>query len=129
MITTFRRYQYAALLGLFAFIPFVTQAAGPAFCRPGIRNLLCRSLDIVSLATGILAALALLVFFWGLVKYIAKADDEKAKEAGKNTMVWGVIGLFVMFSVFGIVKFLQDSFDINAGNNGAPDIPEVIFTP
>ncbi len=91
--------------------------------------LLCRSLDVVNLSTGILAALALLVFFWGLVKYIAKADDEKAKEAGKNTMIWGVVGLFVMFSVFGIVRFLQESFDINARNNSAPDIPEVLFTP
>lgn len=127
MITSFRRFYYVAFVGLFAGVPFISQAAFA--CTPGIRNFLCRFMDLIGLATGILAALALLVFFWGLVKYIAKADDEKAKAAGKNTMIYGVIGLFVMFSVFGIVRFLQSSFGIDAGNNSAPDVPEVIFTP
>ncbi len=127
MITLFRRFHYVALAGLFAFMPFVSQAAFA--CTPGIRNFLCRFMDLIGLATGILAALALLVFFWGLVKYIAKADDEKAKAQGKSIMVWGVIALFVMFSVFGLVGFLQSSFGIDAGNNGAPNVPEVIFTP
>jgi hypothetical protein len=84
-------------------------------------------MDLVGLATGILAALALLVFFWGLVKYIAKADDPKEKEAGKNTMIWGVIALFVMFSVFGLVSFLQASFGIDATNNSAPAVPTVTY--
>jgi TRAP-type C4-dicarboxylate transport system permease small subunit len=63
----------------------------------------------VGMLTGILAALALLVFIWGLVKYIwAAGSDEKA--SGKNIMVGGVVALFVLFSVFGIVRFLQRSF-------------------
>ncbi len=127
MSTLTRSYKYLLLACLPALVPLTTHAAFT--CSPGIRNLLCKLTDIVSLATGILAALALLVFFWGLVKYIVKADDEKAKEQGKNIMIWGVIALFVMFSVFGIVKFLQTSLGINAGNNTAPSIPKVLFTP
>ena len=112
-------------LGLFAFAPSFAHAAD---CSSGqitnIQSFLCAFSGLISTATGILAALALLVFFWGLVKYIAKADDEKAKESGKNTMVWGIIALFVMFSVFGLVRFLQNSFGIDE-NRGAPPIPTI----
>lgn len=48
--------------------------------------------------------LALLLFFWGMVKYIWSAGD---KEEGKKIMVWGVVALFVMSSIWGIVSFLQ----------------------
>lgn len=79
----------------------------------------------VNAATGILAALALLVFFWGVVKYIAAAGDEKAKDQGKRVMVGGVVALFVLFSVFGLVRFLQRSFGVTPERDMQP--PEVDF--
>ncbi len=85
-----------------------------------VQSFLCSFADIIGYATGILAGVALLVFFWGLVKYIVKADDEKAKEQGKNIMIWGVIALFVMFSVFGLVKFLQTTFGTTGNNTIIP---------
>ncbi len=101
-------------LALVALVPSLAHAeincgaVGPAIV--GVESLLCNFGEIIGVSTSIVAALALLVFFWGLVKYIAKADDEKAKESGKNIMIWGVVALFVMFSVFGLVNFLQESF-------------------
>jgi hypothetical protein len=80
----------------------------------------------VNYLTGTLAALALLVFFWGVVKYIAAAGNEKAKEQGQRVMTGGVIALFVLFSVFGIVRFLQNSFDIQGSNQNMRP-PEVIL--
>lgn len=114
-------------LGLSVLMPSFAHAAT---CAPGvqitnIQSFLCAFDNLIGLATGILAALALLIFFWGLVKYIAKADDPKEKEAGKNTMIWGVVALFVMFSVFGLVRFLQSSFGITNQNNSAPTIPHI----
>ena len=56
-------------------------------------------------------ALAVVLFFWGIVKFIA----QDKKEEGKTMMVWGVIALFVMFSVWGIISFMQKS-TINTGS-------------
>ena len=68
-------------------------------------------LGIVRSLTQLVAALALLAFFWGLVKFIAAVGgDEKAVSEGKNLMVWGVLGLFVMVSVWGILSFLTHEF-------------------
>jgi hypothetical protein len=68
---------------------------------------------LISVAIGIVVAIALLVFFWGLTKFIFKAGDEKAQAEGRNTMVWGLIALFVMVSTWGIVEFFQASFNLH----------------
>ncbi|MCR4275036.1 MAG: pilin [Candidatus Campbellbacteria bacterium] len=61
----------------------------------------------------IIASLALLVFMWGIVKYLTSAGDaDKAKE-GKSIMIYGVIALFVLFSVVGLVAFIRSSLGLS----------------
>lgn len=72
--------------------------------------------DLVGLAIPIVGSLALLGFFWGLAKYIFSQGNETSKIEGKKVMVYGLIALFVMFSVWGIIGFFQRSFGFR--NNG-----------
>ena len=62
----------------------------------------------------LLMTLAVVVFFWGLVKYIANASDEAAKDSGKTLMIWGMIALFVMVAFWGIIGYFQSSLGLNA---------------
>jgi hypothetical protein len=78
---------------------------------------------LVSLATPIIAALALLFFFWGLAQYILSVGDEEKKSQGRSIMIWGIIALFVMVSVWGITTMIADTFGIQ---NPAITIPEVL---
>ena len=79
----------------------------------GLQNLIDAAGGIISYLIGLVVALSLLVFLWGLVKFLFHVSgDEKAVEEGKNIMFWGVIALFVMTSVWGLVWFLNDSFGI-----------------
>lgn len=61
-------------------------------------------------ATGtLLLSAAVVAFFFGVVQYIwglRSGDPGKAK-TGNEFMIWGLVGLFVMFSVYGIIKFGQ----------------------
>ncbi len=50
--------------------------------------------------------LAILVFFWGVVKFIANAADPGEREKGKHLMVWGVISFTVLFSIWAIVRLI-----------------------
>ncbi len=79
----------------------------------------------------VLLALAVLVFFWGLVKFINHADDEKAVEEGKQLMLWGMIALFVMIALWGILGWIQVELGINvAGSLGTlPNPPTTIPNP
>jgi hypothetical protein len=68
---------------------------------------------IVNTLIPIMMALAVLAFFWGLVKYIASASDEAAKESGKNLMIWGMIALFVMVALWGILGWVQSNLGLS----------------
>lgn len=61
--------------------------------------------------------LALLYFFWGVAKYIWSASPGNKEEA-KTIMIWGVVALFVMTSVWGLVSFLQTELNIDRNTNG-----------
>jgi hypothetical protein len=65
--------------------------------------------------------LALLFFFYGIAKYIWSVGQEK--EEGKKIMIWGVIALFVMSSVWGLVSFIQG--ELNLSNNTSGKIPTI----
>ncbi len=79
-----------------------------------------------SLINGLIALLigvAVIVFFWGLVKYLTKAGDEKSK--GLALMGYGLIALFVMLSVYGLIRLLQNTFGVAGGQNIAPPTVQV----
>jgi uncharacterized membrane protein YidH (DUF202 family) len=63
--------------------------------------------ELVTLLIPIVMGLAVLVFFWGLVKYISSTSDESSKLDGKNLMIWGMIALFVMVALWGILGWFQ----------------------
>lgn len=67
-------------------------------------------ISIADLAFPVLVALALLIFFWGLTKFMAGGGNERSVEEGKKLMFWGIIGLFVMLSFWGIARILSCSF-------------------
>lgn len=82
----------------------------------GIKGLITGLGDIIQTLTGIAAAAALLFFLWGLAKFIlALGGDEKAVAQGRTFMIWGLIALFVMVTVWGIIAFMQRELGIGGG--------------
>ncbi|MEY2640651.1 MAG: hypothetical protein RL150_44 [Candidatus Parcubacteria bacterium] len=73
--------------------------------------------DLILLIIGV----ALLVFLWGIFKYFFVGDDA-GKKIGRTYILWGIIALFVMVSVWGLVNMLRSSFRMN---EQAPAVPEV----
>ncbi len=47
----------------------------------------------------------LFYFAWGIAKYIKSIGD--GKEQGRQIMIWGVVGLFVVTSIWGIIEFIK----------------------
>lgn len=59
-------------------------------------------------------SIAVLTFIWGVVKFfIINADEEAKRQEGKQFMLWGVIALAVMISVWGLVNILGKTFNLN----------------
>lgn len=78
----------------------------------GIKGYLVSIVDIVQMLIYIAGTLALLLFFWGLAKFIKNADSDKARAEGRQLMIWGIIALFVLVTVGGLIAFIQDEFGI-----------------
>lgn len=68
---------------------------------------------IVNPAIALLFGLATVVFLWGLVQYVINADDQEARSTGQKHMIYGIIGMVVMVSVFGIITLILDTFGIS----------------
>lgn len=56
----------------------------------------------------LLMALAVMFFLWGLIEFIYGAENEEKRKTGRQHMIWGLIGLFVMFSVNGIIQLIKN---------------------
>lgn len=65
-------------------------------------------------------AIAILYFIYGVVKYVIMADSDKAREEGRKFMIYGVVALFVMISVWGLVNILNKTFGTS---NIIPQLP------
>lgn len=67
------------------------------------------STEILNPIIAILFALALAYFVYGVAAYLWNPDNEEARDKGRKGMLWGIIGMFIMVSVFGIMRFLISS--------------------
>lgn len=90
----------------------------PLLAHADVFDVLDLGIDFFTQLVPIFVGIAILVFFWGIIKFIANAGDEKAIAEGKQFMIWGMVGLFVIVSFWGIIGFLQESLDI--GGSGLP---------
>ena len=60
----------------------------------------------------IFITLAIVVFFWGLIRYLMGGTEMKAE--GMKIMLWGIVAIFVMVSIWGIIRLLQSTFRVTS---------------
>jgi hypothetical protein len=79
---------------------------------PTFQDLLCYITKIINNAViPLMFALATAMFVWGVINFfIINADEEAKKAQGRQFMIWGVIALAVMLSVWGLVDILGSTF-------------------
>jgi hypothetical protein len=101
---------FTFIIALLILGPLVTFAAPATFA--GFVSLI---LDLIALLLPVIAGLTVLVFIWGLAKFILNAGDTKKREDGKKFIMWSIVGMFVMVSVWGIIVFAKNQFEFNGG--------------
>ena len=90
-----------------------------------VKNILNTVLPIIISAT-------VVYFVYGMFQVFLASDEEK-KEKAKSTVIYGVIALFVMISIWGLVNILYNTFGLTNTNRSAdaqnqlPVVPT--FTP
>jgi hypothetical protein len=84
-------------------------------------NTLALANTFLNALIGLFITLAIVVFFWGLIRYLVSVGEEK--HAGLTIMFYGVLAIFVMVSIWGIIRLLQSTFSVTSTS---PVIPQGI---
>lgn len=77
---------------------------------------------VINPLIGLLFALAFVYFIYGVMQFILNPTSEEVRKSGKNHMIWGLVGLFIMVAVFGIMRLILNTIGetrIDIKNTGA----------
>lgn len=71
-------------------------------------------------------AVALVYFVYGVMQFVLNGANEEARKLGKSHMLWGLIGIFIMVAVFGIMRLIMNTLGVN--NIKVPDSGTITIT-
>ncbi len=98
--------------------PRASSEAGMAKCstlaRDGLNGVVTCVISIFNIAIYLMIAGAVVYIMYGAFTMIS--NEEKREEA-KKTIYYGIIGLFVMTSIWGLVNILDNTFKLSSSGN------------
>lgn len=112
---------FALLVPALLVLPMVALAQTPSLSY--FTTLIGQINGVLVALVPVLIGVALVAILLGLARYAFAAGDPEAQKQGKQIMLWGVIFLFVMVSIWGLVALLQSLTGIDGTT--APNTPEL----
>ncbi|MDO8619853.1 MAG: hypothetical protein Q7R64_00695 [bacterium] len=93
-----------------------------------IEGFLMKIQGLLDTVVPFIIGLAVFVIIWGVFTYLTHAAEEEKREEAKKFMLWGVIGVFMMLSVWGFVNILLNTFDLDTQIDAdkIPKVPELV---
>ena len=60
----------------------------------------------------LLSAGAFVVFLWGVFEFVRNAGNATKREEGQKAILWGFVGLVIIFGAYGIINVAMGAFDL-----------------
>ncbi|MFA6520691.1 MAG: hypothetical protein WCT44_03740 [Candidatus Paceibacterota bacterium] len=93
--------------------PVVASAAN--FCGSAqsgtLGSIICKIGDLLNAVIPVLVVLGIVYFVWGVITYVISKEEE-AKKAGRNRIIFGIIGLVAIVAMWGLVNILIRTFGL-----------------
>lgn len=107
--------------------PIVSGQQSSIFCvfyktDPNITTVFNYGTCLIKSILPLLIMLAFIAFAWGVTQYILNAQEEAKREKGRQFMIWGLIAIAVITSIWGLVNILSKTFDLKSA---APKIQDI----
>ncbi len=118
---TFFKHNKKILIGAFLlFFPVIILAQGLGDPVMGqipeaphdFKSLICIMVFLALDFVPYIIVIAVGAFLTGLIKYISHGDNEEKRAEGNKMMIYGLLGFFFMFSVWGILGLFTNSFGL-----------------
>jgi|CXWL01.1.fsa_nt_gi uncharacterized membrane protein YjfL (UPF0719 family) len=94
---------FQSVLVFFPLFLFLPQSVAAATLKELVNKTI---LPIGDSIIQLLYALAFILVLIGMVRYFFLTDGEENRTKGKQFIVWGLAGLVILFSVWGVVQIL-----------------------
>ena len=107
-------------------LAFAQNAGAPDLSNnSGLGGLLKFVGDLIATLIPLIIGVAVLLFLYGVLKYVTAGGDPEKRTEARNTMIWGIIAIFVMVSVWGLVNVLTSTFNLDSETvPSGPGIPK-----
>ncbi len=78
-----------------------------------IHNLIGNIVEhIINPVIGVIFALGFVLFLFGVVRYIFYSGNDAERENGKKHITWGLVGMFIMVAVAGIINLIKNTIGV-----------------
>ena len=74
---------------------------------------------IIDPAILVVFAAGFFLFMFGLVQFLYKLNEGGDTKEGTQHMIWGIVGMLIMISVYGLIALIDNSFGLDLRN---PDV-------
>lgn len=109
------KFILGSLFGTLSFVPALAFAAAGDVPLTSLGSALQSIQGLMNMVVPMLIGLAIIAFLYGVLRFVFNASDEGKRAEGRQFMIWGIIGIVVMVSVWGLVAFVQGSFGLDRG--------------
>ena len=116
----------ASLVGYLSLAPVLAFAQGGNIqTSGGLTGFLNTLESLMGRVVPLLIGLAVIVFLFGVLRFVFNAGSEDKRKSGRDLIIYGLIGIVVMVSVWGLVYFIQNSLGLNVATpiQQGPGIP------
>lgn len=103
------------IIGTFIIFPFVLQA------QAGISELVGKITAFIQQGVVTLTGLAIVAFLWNVLMFFIHSKNEEKKSQAKKFMVYGIITIAVLVSVWGLVGLISETLGTESSLN-LPDL-------
>lgn len=106
---------------------FIAIVSGLAFLSPAfafaqtltdINSVSNKATNIGGLVISLAISLSVIWIIISVVRYLIAGGEEDRKKGGM-AILWGVVGLFVILSIWGLVNILRNSFKTDPGTTSS----------
>ena len=95
----------------------------------GIADVMARfKAYLITPAILVVFAAGFFFFVYGLVEFLWKLNEGGDNKEGKQHMIWGIVGMLIMVSVYGILSLVTNTFGINLDNPDTSTLPDIRVT-
>jgi hypothetical protein len=91
----------------------------------GLSFLLCRVAQLLANVVPVLIALGVVYFVWGVITYVVGSDEE-AKTTGRDRMIFGIIGLAVILSMWGLTRIVTNTFRTESPGPSSSELQRLV---